>query len=63
MFEGDDEDLWFRCLDTAFDMVPKNHTNRAHRARVLADTLYDACKDKTAKSQAARPKLVTQIKS
>lgn len=64
MVERDNEDMWFECLAWADEFVPRRYSgDRLHRVMILADRVYDACKTKTRKAQAERPKLVVQVKS
>lgn len=64
MYEGDDEDLWISCLNTAYDVLekskPRPHTAAPYAA--FATKLYAAAKAATAKDADAKPKSIVQLK-
>lgn len=63
MQDGDDEDLWLKCLDTAYDVLAKSKAPRTPGPYyAFANALYKQAKSATAKATAAKPNLVVQMK-
>ena len=63
MNEGDDEDLWLKCLDTAYDVLAKvKHPRTPGPYYAFANALYKQVKATTAKDIASKPKTVVQLK-
>lgn len=64
MQDGDDEDLWLACLNTAFDVLTKTKPPKTPAPYyAFANKLYQQAKAATAKDAAAKPKSVVQLKS